>query len=221
MTVRADRPVDWEFTTHHPSGGPAMSCGPSPLPVEDSGRSDDGTFIIRLPAVCVGADYLGILTLRDDDGDTTVYSAPGSGAVSAGWWPGGIVGVPQVDVTLRYRVDVFDESQAYVQHLGLMLQGSDRPLTDDYAVPAGSRCNPDGIIKSEGRIETSLSATFEVGLAVLIVRQQASPGVCGGETVDERAVPMVTTVQLSQLASRDGVLIESGDTRLHIWAQLR
>jgi hypothetical protein len=222
MTVRVDRPVDWEFTTYNPTGNPAMSCGPSPLPVRDSGRADDGAIRIRLPAVCVGADYVGILTLRDDDGDTTVYSAPGTGVVTAAWWPAGIVSVPLADVTLRYRVDVFDESQAYVQHLGLMLEGSDRPLTDDYAFPAGSRCNPDGIIKSEGRIETSIGATFEVGLAVLIVRQQSSsPGVCGGDTVDERAVPMVTTVQLSQLASPDGVLIESGDTRLHIWAQLR
>jgi hypothetical protein len=222
MQVLADRPVDWEFTTYSPSGDAADSCGPSPVPVEDSGRADDGRITIALPAVCVGADYLGILTLRDDDGGTAIYSAPGSGTVSAAWWPAGVIEVPDLEVTLRYRVDVFDSSRAYVQHLGLVLDGYDRPLADDYASPPGSRCNTDGVIKSEGSFETSLRATFSIGLAVLIVPQRStSDGSCAGDLADERAVPMLTTVQLAQLASPDGLLLESGDTRLHLWARAR
>lgn len=222
MQVRADRPVDWEFTTYSPDAEAASSCGAGPVPVAASGRSEDGVIRISLPAVCVGGTYLGILTLRDDDGDTALYSAPGSGRVSAGWWPAGVIEVPSLEVTLRYRVDVFDASRAYVQHLGLVIDGAERPLTDDYAVPAGSRCNPDGIIKSEGRFDTTLRATFSIGLSVLIVRQRSSSdGSCAGATVDELAIPMLTTVQLSQLRSPDGLLIESGDTVLHIWAQVR
>jgi hypothetical protein len=222
MQVRADRPVDWEFTTYSPTADAARSCGPSPVPVAQSGRADDGMIRIALPAVCVGGTYLGILTLRDDDGDTSVYSAPGTGAVSAGWWPAGVMEVPQLDVTLRYRVDVFDASRAYVQQLSLVLDGAERPLADDYASPPGSRCNTDGIIKSEGRFDTSLRAAFALGLSVLIVPQRStSDGSCAGTLAGERAEPMLTTVQLAQLASPDGLLIESGDTVLHVWAQRR
>ncbi len=218
--IRADRPVDWEFTTYSSTGDPAMTCGPTPAPIADSGRAEDGVIGIVVP-VCLGGSYLSILRLVDDEGHVALYSAPGAGP-SAAWWPAGYLLAPRLDVTIRYRVDAFDHSQVYVQHLGLLVDGSELRLTDDYASPAGSRCNTDGIIKSEGTFDDNLGAEFTLGLAVLIVDQRpASDGSCGGEFVDERAVPSLTTFQIEQLRNPDGVLIETSTTRLHIWAERR
>ncbi len=218
--IRADRPVDWEFTTYNTAGGSATTCGPTPRPVEDSGRAEDGEIRITVES-CLGGSYLGILRLVDDDGNVSLYSAPGAGP-SAAWWPAGYLLAPRLDVTIRYRVDVFDHSQTYLQHFGLLLDGSERRLSNDYAVPAGSRCSEDGVIKSEGRFNSSLGPTLTTGLDVLVVDQRpASDGSCGGEFADERPAPALTTLQIEQLRSPDGVLIETSTTRLHIWAERR
>ncbi len=220
IEIRVDRPVDWEFTTSHPTDDAARSCGPSAEPVADSGRTDDGVLRISVPA-CLGGTYLGILRLIDDDGNVSIYSAPGAGP-SAGWWGAGVIFAPRLDVTIRYRVDVFDHSQVYIQHLGLVIDSSEQRLQNDYAVPAGSRCSADGIIKSEGSFDTSLGADVTAGLAVLIVDQRStSDGSCAGETLDERAVPALTTLQIAQLAGLDGVLIETSASRLQIWVTRR
>ncbi|MEO5920835.1 MAG: hypothetical protein ABIQ01_06800, partial [Pseudolysinimonas sp.] len=220
LDVRVDRPVDWEFTTYTGTTEPAMSCGEHPVPVEDSGRTDDGVIRIGLPQVCLGGQYVGILRLTDDAGNVSVYGPPGTG--SAGWWPAGIMFAPGLDVTIHYRVDAFSTSRTFVQHLGLGWGGSELPLTNDYAEPAGTRCSADGVVKSEGRFDDTLPATFSAGLAVLIVPQRStSDGSCAGQTLDVRTTPEFTMLTIEQLAEPDGVLIEGHSWTVHIWAVAR
>ena len=109
-----------------------------------------------------------------------------------------------------------------MQHLGLGWYGSERRLTNDYANPPGTLCSEDGIVKSEGRFDDSLPATFSAGLAVLIVPQRStSDGSCAGQTLDVRTEPEFTMLTIEQLALPDGVLIEGDDWRVHIWADPR
>jgi hypothetical protein len=173
---------------------------------------------ISLPQVCLGGTYLGILRLTDDAGHVSVYGAPGTG--SSLWWPAGIMSVPTLDVTIRYRVDAFSTTYSYLQHFALGWSGAERPLTNDYADPPGTRCSADGVVKSEGRFSDSLPATFSAGLAVLIV-PQTSDGSCAGQIRDVRTTPEFTTLTIEQLALPDGVLLEGDDWRVHIWADPR
>jgi hypothetical protein len=130
--------------------------------------------------------------------------------------------VPTLDVTIHYRVVAQSTTRSYTQHYALGWFAGERPLTDDRALPEGTRCSEDGIRVSEGTFEDSLPATFTAGLSKLFVPQRStSDGSCAGRTIDERATPELTTIDIAQLGRPDGVLIEGTMWSVHIWATAR
>jgi hypothetical protein len=220
IDIRVDRPVDWQFLTYTGTPAAAMSCGAHPVPVQTSGRTDDGVIRIALPQVCLGGHYNGVLHLTDDAGHESVWGPPGM--TSTGFWPASIMSVPTLDATIRYRVDAQSTSQSYVQHLGLGWFGGERTLTNDHADPAGSRCTEDGLVISQGHFEDSLPASFTAGLALLMVPQQStSDGHCSGRTLDVLTTPEFTTLTIEQLGNADGVVLEGSNWTVHIWADPR
>jgi hypothetical protein len=222
IRLNVDRQVDWRFTTLQGSGEPGMGCGEPSRPVEASGTSVDDVITIRLPDVCLGGHYAGSLELTDEAGNVAIWD----GVSRDTWWRlGAFLEVPRLEVDLRYRVDAFTTSDKYLQNFALDVNGSRHPIADDYG---DGRCvRSDGIIRSAGTIEASLSATNSFGLALRIVdRRHTGAGAdgCAGETEDSELDYATTTIPIRDLGGVDGVILDvpsMSGSRVQIWVTRR
>jgi len=224
ISLPVDRHVRWTLTTGDGTG--PLNCAATPALPGASGESVGDVIRITLTSLCLGQDYSASLRLVDDAGHVAIWDVASS---TNRWIPNGLIFAPGLNVTMRYRADVFGTSDSYLQNFGLWINGTVYPLSNDYAVPAGSRCLSDsGIIKSEGRLDTSTGSEIELGLVVRIVpRRDVAPGSdlgCGGYTVDERVTPaVVATMPVSDFSGADGVLLTlpGGQGTLHVWLSPR
>jgi hypothetical protein len=228
IRIPVDRPVSWTFVQPHgdPTGETEIPCVDGVESFSLSGTSETvgsaEMVTIRLPQVCMGGSYTPILTLTDEAGNVSTWSIiPG---VAANWWGGaGLLTPPRAEVTVRYRVDVWDVGWRYLREYQL-IAGTTVSLTNDYADPEGSRCTrDDGIIKSEGRFDNTVGPLTSLGLVYLSDHQRYSGGDgCLAYASDEVAVPEVIQVPISELRNPDGViLVTSTGARVHIWVELR
>jgi hypothetical protein len=213
--------VQWTLTTGDATGG-ALNCAATPARPGASGESVHDVISITLTRLCFGQDYAASLRLVDDAGHVAIWSV---GSPTTRWGPNAIVIAPFLNVTLNYRADVFGNRDQYLQNYGIWLDGVVYPLTNEYALPAGSRCLANsGIILSQGHLDTSLASHLEVGLVVrLVPRRDVAPGAdegCGGYTVDERVTPaIVSTLPVSAFSTAGGVILTlpGGQGTLHVW----
>ena len=225
LTLPVDRHVQWTLTTGDGAIG-ALNCAATPARPGASGESVGDVIHITLTSLCIGQDYSATLRLVDDAGQVAIWSV---GSPTTRWIPNGVIFTPFLNVTVRYRADVVSNPDQYLQNYGIWIDGSVYPLTNSLASPAGSRCiRSDGLIASEGHLDTALTSQIEVGLVLrLVPRRDVAPGAdlgCGGYVVDEGVTPaVVATVPVTDFVGPGGVelALPGGQGTLHVWLDAR
>ena len=220
LRLPVDRQVDWTLTsTAAYTGEPGMTCHDTPRPVAASGTSVDDVVRIRLEGLCLGSNHSLTLRLVDAAGNVAIWDA---GTRDTWWGPAALLQVPSLDVTVRYRVDVYEAGYLYLQRFALNINAYDYPLRNDYADSSGARCTrPDGRVKSEGEFSWTITAETSIGMNIRLVDREGSG--CAGRIDDSPFVPAITTATVQQLGSIDGVTFSTSDpsATLHVWMERR